>query len=179
MQSVKLCAKRSDWLQLELVLTLSSCSQSNKMYYHVPADTWRNNNVIMTLKRRRNVVLTLWWRYCYAICPLNCQKIWQCLEVAKLHFEIFGSLRNVPPSEGKASCRLVNEGSASKGLVLQKHAQTHWLICFCYPEFPRMDGDAKLFKHDTQNRSPSTGFHRQVMCYIMYAICGHNAWNRY
>ena len=34
-----------------------------------PADTWRNNDVIITSKRRRNVI----WRYCYVMCPLGIQ----------------------------------------------------------------------------------------------------------
>ena len=33
------------------------------------ADTWRNNNVIITSKRHHNVVLALKWRYYYAMCP--------------------------------------------------------------------------------------------------------------
>ena len=38
----------------------------------IPVDTWRTNNVIMTPKRRRDVVLTSWWR-CYCVgCPLGC-----------------------------------------------------------------------------------------------------------
>ena len=40
--------------------------------WHVlPADTWRNNNVIVTSKRRHNVVLTRKWRYYYVMCPLG------------------------------------------------------------------------------------------------------------
>ena len=37
----------------------------------IPTDTRRNNNVIMTPKRRRNVVLTSKWRYFYVVCPLG------------------------------------------------------------------------------------------------------------
>ena len=38
-----------------------------------PVDPWRNNNVIVTLKRRRDVVLTKWWRYYHVMCPLGIQ----------------------------------------------------------------------------------------------------------
>ena len=37
----------------------------------IPADTRRNNYVIITSKRRRNVVLTLLWRYHCVLCPLR------------------------------------------------------------------------------------------------------------
>ena len=46
-------------------------------YYHryIPgwysADTWRNNNVIITSKRRRNVVLPWQWRYYWVAYPLG------------------------------------------------------------------------------------------------------------
>ena len=36
-----------------------------------PADTQRNNNVIMTSERRHDVVLTLLWRYYWVMCPLG------------------------------------------------------------------------------------------------------------
>ena len=35
---------------------------------HIPVDTRRNNNVIMTSKRRHDVVLTSLWRYYCAVC---------------------------------------------------------------------------------------------------------------
>ena len=35
-----------------------------------PADTWRNNNVLITSKRRRDVVLMFVGRYYYVLCPL-------------------------------------------------------------------------------------------------------------
>ena len=38
-----------------------------------PVDPWRNNNVIVTLKRRRDVVLTKWWRNYHVMCPLGIQ----------------------------------------------------------------------------------------------------------
>ena len=37
-----------------------------------PVDIQRNNNVIMTSKRRRDVVLTSQWRYYCVVCPLGC-----------------------------------------------------------------------------------------------------------
>ena len=66
------------------------------------------------------------------------------------------------------------------GLILQIHAQTHWFICSPYPDFPVRKAMTIYLKNDIQdqNRSPSTGFHRQVMCYIMYAICWNTTWGR-
>ena len=37
---------------------------------HYPTSTQRNDNVIMTSKRRRDVVLTSLWRYYCVLCPL-------------------------------------------------------------------------------------------------------------
>ena len=34
-----------------------------------PVNIWRNDNVIIASKRR--CVLTIWWRYYYAVCPLG------------------------------------------------------------------------------------------------------------
>ena len=42
-----------------------------KMCQQYPADTRPNNNVIITSKRRCDVVLTLQWRYYYVACPLE------------------------------------------------------------------------------------------------------------
>ena len=33
---------------------------------YIPADTWRNDNVIITTKQRRTAVLTQWWHYYHA-----------------------------------------------------------------------------------------------------------------
>ena len=41
-----------------------------------PADTQRTNNAIMTSKRRRDVVLTSWWRYYCVVCPLGRRWTW-------------------------------------------------------------------------------------------------------
>ena len=43
--------------------------------YAIPADTWRNNKVIITPKRRCDVVFTLQWRCYYVLCPLG----WGCI----------------------------------------------------------------------------------------------------
>ena len=45
----------------------------------IPMGTWRNNNVIMTSKRRRDVVLTSEWRYYCVACPLGLRA---CMSVA-------------------------------------------------------------------------------------------------
>ena len=38
-----------------------------------PVDTWLNDNLIITSKRRRDVVLTWSWCYYYVMCPLGCR----------------------------------------------------------------------------------------------------------
>ena len=38
-----------------------------------PVGTRRNNNVIMTSKRRRDVFLTSYWRHYCVVCPLGCR----------------------------------------------------------------------------------------------------------
>ena len=39
--------------------------------HNLPVGTWRDDNVIITSKRRRNIVLTQWWRYYKVMCPLG------------------------------------------------------------------------------------------------------------
>ena len=41
------------------------------LHTHNPADTWCKNNIIMTSKRRLNIVLTSWWCYFCILCPLG------------------------------------------------------------------------------------------------------------
>ena len=41
-----------------------------------PADTRRNDIVIITLKRHDDVVLTQWWRYYYVLCPQGVTYKW-------------------------------------------------------------------------------------------------------
>ena len=41
----------------------------------LPANTWPKNNVIMTSKRRCDVVLMSLWRYYCVMCPLGCDSL--------------------------------------------------------------------------------------------------------
>ena len=44
--------------------------QANHTIDNISAGTWRNDNIIITSKRRSDVVLTKWWRYYCVACPL-------------------------------------------------------------------------------------------------------------
>ena len=49
----------------------ASAARCCKLLPATPAGTRRTNNVFMTSKRRRDVVLTAWWRYYCVVCPLR------------------------------------------------------------------------------------------------------------
>ena len=54
------------------VLISSGVFRNDNLLCHHPTDTWLNNNVIITSKRRRDAVLTWYWR-CYFVV---CRKSW-------------------------------------------------------------------------------------------------------
>ena len=56
------------WVRIEQKRHVMPCLAA---LYHSPTDAGRKNNVIITSKRRHDVVLTEWWRCFCATCPLG------------------------------------------------------------------------------------------------------------